>query len=181
LVVFAAKGFRGGSLNEIAQRTGYTRAGVLHYFPSKEAVLLGLLDRRDRELGLLASHEPQGESLGELLARSDARRPQILDNRDLVLLAHILTAEAAGADHPAHPWVAARHALLRDRIAAASRVSIERGELPQTMDPDALALVLLGAVEGIEAQWLVKPDLDVTAAEHVMHTLLTPESAPAGK
>jgi hypothetical protein len=35
--VFAARGYRGGSLNDVAALAGYTRAGLRHHYPSKEA------------------------------------------------------------------------------------------------------------------------------------------------
>src|ERR1700754_4744594 len=44
--LFAAQGFRGASLSAIAARVGLSEAGVLHHFPSKEHLLLELLDLR---------------------------------------------------------------------------------------------------------------------------------------
>ncbi|WSQ15865.1 TetR/AcrR family transcriptional regulator [Streptomyces sp. NBC_01231] len=35
LEVFAARGFRAGSLNDIGKAAGLTRAGLLHHYPSK--------------------------------------------------------------------------------------------------------------------------------------------------
>src|SRR3954447_16016555 len=47
--LFAAQGFRGASLDAVAARVGITRQGVLHYFPSKGLLLLGVLDLRDED------------------------------------------------------------------------------------------------------------------------------------
>jgi AcrR family transcriptional regulator len=55
LAVFAASGFHGGSVREIARRAGLSQAGLLHHFPSKEHLLRAVLAWRDeiarRQLG----------------------------------------------------------------------------------------------------------------------------------
>ncbi|MDT0321941.1 TetR/AcrR family transcriptional regulator [Streptomyces millisiae] len=168
--VFAERGYRGGSLNEVAKRSGYTRAGVLHHFPSKEALLLALLDRRDERLHTYGDPGDQEEGFSEFLDGMPETVRRILDDRVLVQLAHALTSEASHPDHPAHEWTAKRHRALRTRSANAIRRSIDRGELPPDTDPDALAAVILGAVEGVEAQWLIDPDVD---PERCARTLLS--------
>src|ERR1700733_8951486 len=44
--LFAQQGFRGASLAAIASQVGLSEAGVLHHFPSKEHLLLELLQLR---------------------------------------------------------------------------------------------------------------------------------------
>lgn len=167
--VFGAHGYRGGSLNEVAKQSGYTRAGLLHHYPSKEAILLALLELRDERLHVLRDPSTDDRGIMEVLAEFPASVALILQDRVLIQLAHGLTAEAAHPDHPARAWAARRHQLLRDMLGAAVRRSIERGELTADTDPDALAAVILGAVEGVEAQWLVNPTVDpVRCAEEMV-------------
>src|SRR5947199_6684394 len=64
--LFAAQGFRGASLSAIAARVGLSEAGVLHHFPSKEHLLLELLDLR---------HQRDAERIERLLAE----HPGLLD------------------------------------------------------------------------------------------------------
>lgn len=171
IAVFGANGYRGGSLNEIAKRSGYTRAGLLHHFPSKEAILLALLDLRDERLHLMQERPDDGgwlasvDALPELVA-------QILQDRVLIQLAHALTAEASHPDHPAREWAARRHQALRTMVAAGIRQSIDRDELDPDIDPDALAAVFLGVVEGVEAQWLVNPDVDPVRCAEILVTMI---------
>ncbi|MDW6057039.1 TetR/AcrR family transcriptional regulator [Streptomyces sp. FXJ1.4098] len=42
LEVLTARGFKGTSIDAVAERAGLTRQGVLHYFPSKKRLLLGI-------------------------------------------------------------------------------------------------------------------------------------------
>jgi AcrR family transcriptional regulator len=168
--VFAESGYRGGSLNEVAQRAGYTRAGLLHHFPSKEAMLLALLDRRDERLH---TFELTGDrDLPTQLDGLPAVVGTILEDRVLIQLAHLLTAEASDPAHPARAWAAHRHRILRENTVAAVKRSVARGELPADVDATALAVVILGAVEGAENQWLVDPEVDPVAAARMLVRLV---------
>jgi AcrR family transcriptional regulator len=141
-----------------------TRPGVLHHYPSKQAVLLALLEERDQDLQILLP-DTQQQTLRDILSGLDEVFEAILAKRELVQLAHVLTAEAASAGHPARPWVVRRHALLRQSLTKAIKNSQQRGELAVPVDAGALAAAILGAVEGIENQWLVSPDdFDARAA-----------------
>ena len=44
-----ANGYRGASLDAVAAAVGISRQGVLHYFPSKTHLLLGVLELRDED------------------------------------------------------------------------------------------------------------------------------------
>jgi AcrR family transcriptional regulator len=157
--VFAASGYRGGSLNDVATLAGYTRAGLLHHYPSKEAMLLALLDLRDERLQTI-DPSAERESFFTVVADLPALVRTVLEDRVLIQLAHALTAEASEPDHPAHAWAAARHAAIRRQLAAAITNSIDTGELPESVDPAALAAVTLAVVEGLEAQWLIDETVD---------------------
>ncbi|MCC2591862.1 TetR/AcrR family transcriptional regulator [Tessaracoccus sp. OS52] len=176
--VFGAHGYQGGSLNEVAKRSGYTRAGLLHYFPSKEAILLALLDLRDERLHILDDQAAQDGGILHLLDLLPDIVTEILKDRLLVQLAHVLTAEASDPDHPARAWASRRHELVRRGAAEAVRSSIERGEVRADADPDAIAALLLGAAEGVEAQWLVNPDVDPRRCTEVMVEMIRAALVP---
>lgn len=69
LEVFSQHGFRGATLDQIAEVAGLSKPNLLYYFPSKEAVhkalLTGLLDTW---LDPLRAMNPRGEPLAEILA-----------------------------------------------------------------------------------------------------------------
>ena len=69
LEVFSLHGFRGATLDQIAEVAGLSKPNLLYYFPSKEevhtALLTGLLDTwRDP----LRAMDPKGDPLQEILA-----------------------------------------------------------------------------------------------------------------
>jgi TetR/AcrR family transcriptional regulator len=69
LEVFSLHGFRGATLDQIAEGAGLSKPNLLYYFPSKEevhtALLTGLLDTW---LDPLREMDPKGEPLTEILA-----------------------------------------------------------------------------------------------------------------
>jgi TetR/AcrR family transcriptional regulator len=68
LEVFSQHGFRGATLDQIAEGAGLSKPNLLYYFPSKEAVhkalLTGLLDTW---LDPLRAMDPKGEPVAEIL------------------------------------------------------------------------------------------------------------------
>lgn len=168
---FSEHGYRGATIDQIARASGITRQGVLHHFASKQALLVALLDERDRRLGNMP--EPGEETAASMLDTARSTVSAILAQRQLVALAHALSAEAAGDEHPAHEWLTNRYNRLRAALSDAFTQSFERGELAPRADPDALAALLLGATEGLEAQWLAQPDaVDVEAGITLLHTMI---------
>lgn len=69
LGVFAAQGFRGATLDQIAEAAGLSKPNLLYYYPSKEAVHRALLDRLlDSWLAPLRAIDPEGDPQAEILA-----------------------------------------------------------------------------------------------------------------
>lgn len=68
LDVFSAHGFRGATLDQIAEVAGLSKPNLLYYFPSKEAVHTALLARLlTTWLDPLRAMNPAGEPVAEIL------------------------------------------------------------------------------------------------------------------
>ena len=169
--VFARKGYRGGALNDVAVEAGYTRAGLLHYFPSKEALLLALLDRRDEQVHALETIQP-GDTVHDVLRGMPDAVRQIAAMPLLVQLGHIVSAEAASVDHPARDWVLARERTLRDDLTRSVELAQQRGELVTDIDSYTLGALILAAFEGLEGHSLVDDKVDVLAGMDVLRRLI---------
>ena len=69
LEVFAAQGFRGATLDQIAEVAGLSKPNLLYYFASKEAIHQALLaDLLDVWLDPLRAMDPAGDPVEELMA-----------------------------------------------------------------------------------------------------------------
>ena len=68
LDVFSQHGFRGATLDQIAEVAGLSKPNLLYYFPSKDAVYLTLLDQMlDTWLDPLREMNPRGDPVTEIL------------------------------------------------------------------------------------------------------------------
>jgi AcrR family transcriptional regulator len=72
LALFAAKGYAGTTIEDIAEELGYAKASLYYYFPGKEAIvkalIYGAMDEADRRMAvLLARTDDPVENLKELI------------------------------------------------------------------------------------------------------------------
>jgi len=68
LTVFARHGYRGATLDQIAQAAGLSKPNLLYYFPSKEAIHRALLEGLlDTWLAPLRALDPQGDPVNEIV------------------------------------------------------------------------------------------------------------------
>ncbi len=69
LDVFSQQGFRGATLDQIADVAGLSKPNLLYYFPSKEAVHTALLNQLLRNwLDPLRAMDPDGDPVVEIMA-----------------------------------------------------------------------------------------------------------------
>jgi len=67
LQVFSAHGFRGSTIDRIAERAGLSKPNLLYYFPSKEAIYLAVLeDTLEEWLQPLRELDPAGDPIEEI-------------------------------------------------------------------------------------------------------------------
>lgn len=134
LDVFAAKGFAGARVQDIAERAGVNKQLISYYFGGKEG-LYRELQRGWRERQLEAEAAEPEVALDELVTRylHDA----LADPRMMRLV--VWSGLAEEKERPPGAGQAARDSSgMRQRRA--------RGELADDLDPDAVLLALMGAV-----------------------------------
>lgn len=143
--LFAARGFDGTSLQDIADVVGVTKPAVLHHFPSKEHIRTGVLESLlehwrevlPRLLLAASASEDRFEAIFGELQRFFGANPD---------LARVLVRE--GLDRPdqtqrllrgpVRPWLSA--------IAGYVQAGVERGNHPSELDPEAYVILALQMV-----------------------------------
>ncbi|MER7685370.1 TetR/AcrR family transcriptional regulator [Streptomyces sp. NPDC097610] len=164
LEVIAERGYRGASMASVAERVGLTQQGLLHYFPTKDALLVAVLKERDQwdavpdtqwRVDLLAS-----------LVEYNAMRPGIIQTFSALL------GESVTEGHPAREYFTERYARVRASMAAVLRA--EYGErLPNGLTPERTAPLLVAVMDGLQFQWLLDPEsVDMPGAFRDFLTLL---------
>jgi AcrR family transcriptional regulator len=149
LDVIAERGYRGTSLAAVAERVGLTQQGLLHHFPTKEALLVAVLKERDQwdavpatrwRVDLLAS-----------LVEYNAMRPGIIQTFSALL------GESVTEGHPAREYFTDRYRQVRESMAGMLRAGY--GErLPNGLTPERTAPLLVAVMDGLQYQWLLDPE-----------------------
>lgn len=166
-------GYQGSSLREIAKRVGISHAGLLYYFPTKEALLAAVLERRDAEDSEREqlTVPPGLEVLRHFvaLAEHNVRHPGIVD------LYSRLAAEAVSPDHPAHEYFVRHYRAARRGVHESFAVLAARGELRDGVDPGMATLTFIALMDGLQVQWLTVPgDVDLVGSlRFYLQNLLT--------
>ncbi|MFF3138843.1 TetR/AcrR family transcriptional regulator [Streptomyces mirabilis] len=156
LRVFAERGFRGTSIDAVAERAGLTRQGVLHYFPSKKKLFLALLRFREKlNREHLEGHDDKDDWPGMLAAAVayDHTYPCLAQVHS-VMLAEGVTG-AAPAQQYLHDHYETMQALM---IAQLTERYGER--LPSGLSPRAAARAMLAMLDGMQQQWLLDGEQD---------------------
>lgn len=165
---FAAGGYRGASMVQIAAACGVSRAGLQHHFATKEALLAAVLEERDRINGELffVGCDPRADGL-DYLRRLLRVTEHNATQREIVALFATLSTEAADPEHPAHGYFEYRYRWLRVDLDQALDELFAHGKLHDGVDRQVLASDLIALIDGLQIQWLIEPAaVDVTDRLH---------------
>jgi AcrR family transcriptional regulator len=170
--VFATRGYHGGSLRDISRQIGLSLTSVVHHFPAKSDLLAAVLENAD--------HTGGGDWYIER-ARTDGVRAAIielvtrnLDRPELLRLLAIVSSEASDAQHPAHGWFVQRYDKVATRLERMIAHDIALGRLPQGVDAEGAAHLIIAVWDGLQLQWLLDPTQDMPARmDRALDRLLT--------
>ena len=154
---FAQNGFRATKLSEIAQAVEMSEPGLLHHFPSKNHLLIGVLEERDR----LDQRRYVGVADGEDLPVVTSLRELVTHNEavpGLVQLFTVLVAESITADHPGHDFFRKRYQNLREIGIELISKSQEKGEIRNDISAEDLIVMIFAMMDGLQIQWLLEPE-----------------------
>jgi AcrR family transcriptional regulator len=176
--LFGEAGYRGTSLREIAARCGLSHPGLLHHFPTKQSLLLAVLEHRDEvDRQSIGAGHPTGAAVLRRLVDVAALNAT---RRGIVELYTVLSAEATAPDHPAHSWFVDRYRRIVGEIETAYAAARTAGDLLPEVDPGVAARQLVALMDGLQIQWLLRdPGLDMAAAlaAHLATQLRPPVSS----
>ena len=158
LALLANDGLRRSTLDEIAQRAGVSRQGLLHYFGSREGLLIAVLEARDADdIAAAAGASRPAESMADALERMLLRTTE---SPGLTRLYTTLAAEATDPDHFAHAFFRDRYRRVRTMIRDGVRGEQAAGRVDESVDPEAASYQILAVLDGLQLQWLLDPRLD---------------------
>lgn len=175
--VFSARGYRGGSLREIAKQLDLSLTSVVHHFPSKSALLVAVLENADSAHADSFEVDSQKEGVAYAVLQYVRRN---LERPEMLRLLALMAAESSAPDHPAHEWFRNRYETTIGLLAIAVRRDQDEGRISNARDPRGIAESLVALWDGLQLQWLIDPHRDLVAAmTAALKDLLEPH-APLG-
>lgn len=159
--VFGESGFRQGSFKDVADAVGLTLQGVLHYFGTKEELLLATLERRNATQAEASARIAQEQGAIAYMRYYLAENEQRPGFRRLFVT---LASEATSPEHPAHQYFTQRYATNSARYRKLIEEDIEAGRIAPDTDPARAAEAIIALADGLQLQKLLVPELDLLAA-----------------
>lgn len=173
-VVFARKGTRAATIEDICAEAGVSAGGIYTHFPSKAAIREALhaearaANRRFPE-AIRAAPDPLAamrDMAGAMFKLLDA--PELQADHRMSLQMH--------ADAVTDPELAASYAEVhRDMVRAFRDIldeAVAGGRLPDMLDTEYLAWTLVALYQGARVQKLLVPSLDTARLGEVVRSLL---------
>ncbi|MGD1216938.1 TetR/AcrR family transcriptional regulator [Streptomyces krungchingensis] len=155
--VLADKGFGGLTLRAVATAMGVSTGMLMHYFPTKRALITHALDLLEQRTADRPRRARPGAGLATVramlldilpLTPGDIARNRIwVSSWDLSLADGELSTQQAD-----------RYTRLRSTIRPHLEAARDLGELPPTADPEQLAAAAVAFTHGLVVQALFDPD-----------------------
>lgn len=183
--VFHARGVSRASLAEVAKEAGVSRGAIYWHFENKIDLFQAMLERLRlplEELARASESEDEPDPLGcmrELLIKALTRLDQDAQTRR----AHDILrykCEYTGELVDLRKRLQALSLECDKRIAKALNNAVSRGQLPEGLDCARAAMCLHAYLEGVEANWLLVQNFDLTKQAPVLvDTVLDMLRSPA--
>jgi AcrR family transcriptional regulator len=157
--VFAERGYRAATVDEIVARAGLSKGTFYWHFDSKDQLFQELLDERidrpARALMEVTRSAPAEETTAPIVSRGLA---ELLEQeQELVLLLHEYRS-AAVRDEGLRARYLERQKALRETLAEALAARHARTGVPLGIPADALATAFIALAEGLSLEALIEPD-----------------------
>ncbi|MGP5258792.1 TetR/AcrR family transcriptional regulator [Brachybacterium paraconglomeratum] len=175
--VFRDRGADGTSLRRIAEAIGVSHGALLHYFSSREELLVAVYEHaeRRRDLDRLEREGPTAlddELAVEVMANAAMAN---LEVPGLVQLYSTLVATSLESERgPAKEFFTARFENVRGGLATRLREDQAAGRVRGDVDPEQMAALIVAASDGLQIQWLLEPSIQLQQTLELFAVLLEP-------
>lgn len=147
LALFTEKGYAHTSVAEIARKAGVSKGAVYLYFPSKQAILEGLVHRAVAPVGTraIAAADPSNGNIRQTLRAILAVVTSSLGDPKIFAVPKLVIREAAVAPEIAEIYRRAVFDTVFPAAIAVMQGAIDRGEM-RPVDPELTLRSLIGPV-----------------------------------
>jgi AcrR family transcriptional regulator len=160
LKLFSTRGYEQTSLREISEGVGLTKASLYYHYPSKQALLLDLIEPLVQQWRVTATHAESlphtpanvravlGRCLDAVLANRPAAGLFVRDTAAVIAAVTPIWAELLEINRRLHTWFAGPEATTADTIKAIAAMEVLGGAittsayLPDVADAELRATLL---------------------------------------
>lgn len=157
--VFARRGYRGASVDEIASEAGFTIGALYSNFSGKEEVLLALLDQEVARIGerIVAAGQAQDDPADKLRAAASEWMAFLGDEPELyALMVEFWTIWVR--DDELRPRHAERMDAVRRFIGGLIQEKADEMGIAMRLAPDQIGAVVVALADGLALQQLADPN-----------------------
>src|SRR5699024_847302 len=160
LDVFRERGPEGTSLRRVAEEIGVSHGALLHYFRSREQLLLALYEHTETHRSELRDDDgAENEGAVERLIAAASVNVQV---PGFVQLYSTLVAGALEeGSGETKGFFTRRFENVRKQTAERFRRQQEEGSVRTDLDADMVAALIVAASDGLQTQWLLEPSIDL--------------------
>jgi AcrR family transcriptional regulator len=169
--VFRERGADGTSLRRIATAIGVSHAALLHYFDSREQLLVAVYEHAE-------SQRDTAKMYGDSISALDVLVKAAMINvgvPGMVELYTTLVASALAAEgSPSNEFFTARFARIRDELTTRLLKEQAAGQVRDDVEAADIAALLISASDGLQIQWLLEPSVELERTLETFAVLLAP-------
>jgi TetR/AcrR family transcriptional repressor of uid operon len=165
---FSRSGFHGTSMQEICAEAQMSPGSLYRYFPSKEAIIAGIAEQDRADVAEKFQAIIEAPDFFEALAF--AARHYIVEETD----EEVCLQTEVKAESRRNPEIAKIYAGVEQEVKTGMlnvlRSGVARGVVPETVDLEIAATMLMALVDGLYWRRAVDPEFD---AETILPSLLS--------
>ncbi|GAA3932132.1 TetR/AcrR family transcriptional regulator [Microbacterium soli] len=168
--VFRERGADGTSLRRIAEAIGVSHAALLHYFDSREQLLVAVYAHAESQ-----RHLAEGPAAPSGMDRMIAAAMANVDVPGLVqLYTTLVAASLESRSEVGKEFFTARFARIRESLTAELREGQQAGTVRDDVPAEHLAALIIAASDGLQIQWLLDPAVGLEAPLRSLAAMLEP-------
>ena len=168
--LLAEVGYHGMSLRDVARHVGISHPGVIYHFPSKEALLMSVVQRYETQVGFDLDNLEKLDALPVLDTLLEVTS-RLNENPMIIEVECMMMVEASSEIHPAHDHYMRRSERLLSVLKRVWSRLQQDGKVAATEDPTHLAEIHAAVYNGIMIHWLYDREFD--AAEELARYFLS--------
>lgn len=166
--VFRERGADGTSLRRIAEALGVSHAALLHYFDSREQLLVAVYAHAESQRAESTLPHSGVESITEA-AVANVEVPGLVQ-----LYSTLLAASLEAGSDTGRTYFADRFARLRANLGADFAREQRAGRMRADVPAEHIAALLIAASDGLQIQWLLEPSIELEQTLRTFAALLAP-------